>query len=123
MQHRNKGRILGRVSNQRKALLKGLIASLVIHNRITTTEAKAKEMKNFIDQLVNKAKRSNIGGVAQVAVIRMVYRALPSEAAKKMLTTEFINRFSERTSGYARVVKMEARKGDGARMAVIEFVA
>lgn len=57
MHHRNKGRILGRERNQRRALIKGLLASLVLHGRIMTTEAKAKETKNFIDQLVNKAKK------------------------------------------------------------------
>ena len=123
MQHRNKGRILGRVSKQRKALIKGLIASLVLHGHIETTEAKAKETKNFVDQLVNKAKRSRKDGVGQVAVIRMVREALPAEAADKILSEGFVKRFEGRNSGYTRVIKMEARKGDGARRAIIEFVA
>jgi large subunit ribosomal protein L17 len=123
MQHRNKGRILGRISKQRKALIKGLLASLILHGRITTTEAKAKETKNFIDQLVNKAKRAKKEGVAQVGVIRMVREALPADAADKILSDEFVARFEGRMSGYTRVVKMEARKGDGARRAIIEFVA
>lgn len=123
MQHRNKGRILSRVSSQRKALIKGLLASLVLHSRITTTEAKAKETKNFIDQLVNKAKRARIDGVAQIAVIRQVRQVLPADAADKILSEEFVARFQDRNSGYTRVVKMEARKGDGAHRAIIEFVA
>ncbi len=123
MQHRNKGRILGRVRSQRKALIKGLLASLVLHSRIMTTEAKAKETKNFIDQLINKAKRSQQNGVAQVAVIRQVRAALPTDAADVILSESFVARFSGRDSGYTRVIKMEARKGDGAKRAVIELVA
>lgn len=123
MQHRNKGRIFGRESKQRKALIKGLLASLILHGRIETTEAKAKETKNFIDQLVNKAKRAKKDGLAQVSVIRMVRRELPTEAADKILSDEFTARFEGRMSGYTRIMKTEARKGDGARLAVIEFVA
>lgn len=103
--------------------MKGLLASLVLHDRIETTEAKAKETKNFIDQLVNKAKRAKKDGVAQVAVIRQVHQALPTDAATKILSDDFVKRFEGRMSGYTRVVKMEARKGDGARRAIIEFVA
>lgn len=123
MHHRNTGRILSRERNQRKALIKGLLASLVLHNRIITTEAKAKETKNFIDQLVNQAKRLKQGGLLGVSAIRRVRQQLPSDAADKLLSDEFTERFTGRESGYTRVVKLEARKGDGARRAIIEFVA
>lgn len=125
MHHRNKGRILGRERNQRRALIKGLLASLVLHGRIMTTEAKAKETKNFIDQLVNKAKKAKrVDGIGQLAmVVRMVRQRLPKDAADKMLSEEFVSRFSGRESGYTRVIKVEARKGDGARRAIIEFVS
>lgn len=124
MHHRNKGRILGRERNQRRALIKGLLASLVLHGRIMTTEAKAKETKNFIDQLVNKAKKAKqADGVGQLAMVRMVRQRLPKDAADKMLSEEFVSRFSGRESGYTRVIKVEARKGDGAQRAIIEFVS
>ncbi len=123
MHHRNKGRILGRERNQRKALIKGLLASLILHGRIMTTEAKAKETKNFIDQLVNKAKKSKQDDGRQLSMVRMVRERLPKDAADKMLSEEFVSRFSGRESGYTRVIKVEARKGDGARRAIIEFVS
>ncbi len=123
MHHRNKGRILGRERNQRKALIKGLLASLILHGRIMTTEAKAKETKNFIDQLVNKAKKAKQDDGRQLSMVRMVRERLPKDAADKMLSEEFVSRFSGRESGYTRVIKVEARKGDGARRAIIEFVS
>ena len=123
MHHRNKGRILGRERNQRKALIKGLLASLILHGRIMTTEAKAKETKNFIDQLVNKAKKAKQDDGRQLSMVRMVLERLPKDAADKMLSEDFVSRFSGRESGYTRVIKVEARKGDGARRAIIEFVS
>ncbi|MDQ5902415.1 MAG: large subunit ribosomal protein [Patescibacteria group bacterium] len=123
MHHRNKGRILGRERNQRKALIKGLLASLILHGRIMTTEAKAKETKNFIDQLVNKAKKAKQDDGRQLSMVRMVRERLPKDAADKMLSEDFVSRFSGRESGYTRVIKVEARKGDGARRAIIEFVS
>lgn len=123
MHHRNKGRILGRERNQRKALIKGLLASLILHGRIMTTEAKAKETKNFIDQLVNKAKKAKQDDGIQLSMVRMVRERLPKDAADKMLSEDFVSRFSGRESGYTRVIKVEARKGDGARRAIIEFVS
>ncbi len=121
MKHRVAGRTLGRERNQRKALIKTLLGSLVMHERITTTEAKAKEMKNFIDQVVNKAKEARSDEDRQVALLRRLNQDLPTMAAKKILG-DFAERFAGRESGYVRVVKLEPRKTDGARMAIIEFV-
>ena len=121
MQHRRKGRKLGRESGQRKALIKTLLGSLILHERITTTEAKAKEIKNFIDQVVNKAKRSRTDKTKQVALARDLRKRIPLVAAKKLMG-DFSARFEGRGSGYTRVTKLEDRKSDGARMAVIEFV-
>jgi len=114
---------LGRERNQRKALIKGLLASLILHGRIMTTEAKAKETKDFIDQLVNKAKKAKKNDAGSLSMVRMVRQRLPKDAADKMLSEEFVSRFAGRESGYTRVIKVEARKGDGARRAVIEFVS
>jgi large subunit ribosomal protein L17 len=98
-----------------------MLGSLIVHERIETTEAKAKELKGKIDPLVNKAKRAS-DEAKRVSVIRELRRYLPLVAVEKLLTPETISRFSVRGSGYARVVKLEPRKGDGAKMAVIEFV-
>lgn len=89
--------------------------------RITTTEAKAKEIKNFIDQVVNKAKEARGDEERMVSLLRQLNQDLPTMAAKKILS-DFVTRFETRTSGYVRVVKLEPRKTDGARMAIIEFV-
>ncbi len=86
-----------------------------------TTEAKAKEVKNYIDQVINKAKTARNTPERYVAMIREIQKYVPMVATKKLLG-EFGARFEGRTSGYTRVVKLEQRKSDGAKMAVIEFV-
>lgn len=121
MKHRHQGRVLGRVRNQRNALIKTLLGSLVLHEHIMTTEAKAKEIKNYIDQVVNKAKTARTDAVRRIAMIREIQKYIPAIATKKLLG-DFSVRFEGRTSGYTRVTKLEARKSDGAKMAVIEFV-
>lgn len=120
MQHLRKGRKLGRVKNQREALLKTLLGSLVMAEKIGTTEAKAKEMKGMIDKIINKAKKTEIDG-KKTAAIRDLKASLPDNAIKK-LTSGFLDKFSGRASGYARVIKLSPRKSDSARMAIIEFV-
>ncbi len=98
-----------------------MLGSLIVRGRIETTEAKAKELKGNIDQLINKAKRVS-DETRKVAVIRELRKCLPLVAVEKLVSEETLSRFSVRGSGYTRVVKLEARKGDGAKMAVIEFV-
>ncbi|MCW1888789.1 MAG: 50S ribosomal protein L17 [Candidatus Moranbacteria bacterium] len=121
MKHQKKGRIFGRERNQRNALMKTLLGSLIMHEHMATTEAKAKEVKNFIDQLVNKAKVARKDEARKVALIRDLRKHIPLMAVKKLMG-DFTNRFETRQSGYVRVIKTEARKSDSARMAIIEFV-
>lgn len=121
MKHRHSGRVLSRGRNQRRALIKTLLGSLILHERITTTEAKAKEVKNFIDQIVNKAKVGRNDALRRVAIIRELEGMIPKVASKKLLG-DFGARFESRKSGYTRVVKLGERKSDSARMAIIEFV-
>lgn len=121
MQHRRKGRILSRRSGQRRALLKTLLGSLIMREKITTTQAKAKELKNFIDQLINQGKRAHTDAAKRVALMRLLKKKLSSEATTK-ISGEFAKRFESRKSGYTRVLKLERRKSDSAEMAVIEFV-
>lgn len=121
MQHRVKGRILSRKSGQRRALLKTLLGSLIVCEKITTTEAKAKEMQRFIDRLVNEGRHAHNDAGERQVVVRRLKTKLPAMAVTK-LAGEFAERFGTRSSGFTRVMKLGRRKGDGARMAVIEFV-
>ncbi len=117
MKHCKTGRQFGRVRSQRKALLKSLLSSLIIHGRIETTEAKAKESKNAIDKVITKAKRANGVGVE---IVRKVEGQLSKDAINVLVKN--IKKFDSRDSGYARVIKLSPRKSDGARMAIIELV-
>ncbi|MFA6382984.1 MAG: 50S ribosomal protein L17 [Parcubacteria group bacterium] len=124
MQHLRKGRKFGRVKNQREAMLKTLLGSLIMEEKIETSEAKAKEIKGMIDKIVNKAKQTQIdspAGGKKLAAIRDLGNRIPAAAVKKM-TGEFLSKFSGRTSGYTRIIKLSPRQSDSARIAIIEFV-
>lgn len=121
MNHKKVGRKFGRVKKQRESMLNTLLGSLIMHEKITTTEAKAKEAKTLIDRIVNKAKKAAENKDQKVAVIRELNKNLSKEAVKK-LTGDFSKKFDGRSSGYTRVIKLAPRKSDAARMAVIEFV-
>ena len=120
MRHRRKGRELSRTSQQRKALLKTLLGSLIMGEKITTTEARAKEAKSQIDPIISQVKRAKEKG-KKMALARNLSKILPKIAANK-LAGEFANRFSNRQSGYTRIIKIASRKSDSARLAIIEFV-
>lgn len=121
MKHRVKGRILGRVRKQRVALLKTLLGSLVVNEKIITTEAKAKEMKPKMDRLISKARKVETDAAKKAAVIRELRKDLPLVAVKK-LSGEFLGQFGSRRSGFTRIIKLGQRRSDSAKMAVIEFV-
>jgi len=121
MKHKQQGRKLGRVRSQRIALYRSLLGSLVIQEKITTTEAKAKEIKPMMDKLITRAKKTKKDPDTRVAVIRALNNSIPKEATKK-LVGEFLKKFEERQSGYTRITKIGPRKSDSAKMAVIEFV-
>lgn len=91
-----------------------------MREKIITTEAKAKELKSKIDKVINKAKKAKIKGNG-VAIAREFKKLIPEMAIKKIMG-EFLKEFDSRNSGYARVIKIERRKNDGAKMAAIEFV-
>jgi large subunit ribosomal protein L17 len=121
MQHLVKGRKFSRVRKQRKALLKTLLGSLIMKEKITTTEAKAKEVKPLIDKIITKVRRMSADETKKIAIIRDLRKGLPLMAVKK-LSGDFSKKFSERSSGQIRIIKLMPRKSDGAKMAVIEFV-
>lgn len=120
MKHLQKGRKLGRVKNQRTALFRTMLGSLIMKEKIKTTEAKAKEMKAKIDRIINRAKLSK-DEAKVVAIKRDLRTKIPLMAVKK-ITGGFLDKFSDRTSGYTRIIKLAPRKGDAAKIAVIEFV-
>lgn len=120
MQHRNKNKKFHRVKEQRIALFRTMLGSLIMHEKITTTEAKAKELKSRIDKVISKAKKAQDAS-RKVSVIRDLRKDLPVMAVKK-ITGDFLNKFKDQKNGYTRVIKLVPRKSDNARMAVIKFV-
>ena len=115
MRKRKKGKKFGRVKEQRKALLRSLASSLVLHKKIKTTEAKAKELRRFIEPLVTKAKAGDLHKRRQV-------RSYLSDEITKKLFSEIAPLYKDRPGGYTRIIKLTQRMSDGARMAIIEFV-
>ena len=114
--HGYKGRKFGRETDQRRALLKGLATSLVMEERIETTLPKAKELVRYIEKLITKAKRGDL------ANRRMVIAGLSTQTAAFKLVDQIAPQLTGRTSGHVRVERTRLRVGDGAQMAIIEFV-
>jgi large subunit ribosomal protein L17 len=114
--HGYKGRKFGRETDQRRALIKGLATSLVLEEKIETTLPKAKELTRYIEKLITKAKRGDL------ANRRRVIAGLSTQIAAFKLVDQIAPQLSGRTSGHVRVARTRIRVGDGAQMAVIEFV-
>lgn len=114
--HGYKGRKLGRQRDQRQALLKGLATSLVMEESIETTFPKAKELVRYIEKLITKAKKGNL------ANRRAVIAGLSTQVAAVKLVDQIAPQLTGRTSGHVRVERTRLRVGDGAQMAIVEFV-
>ncbi|MFC2574822.1 MAG: 50S ribosomal protein L17 [Candidatus Saccharimonas sp.] len=114
--HGYKGRKLGRERDQRRALLKGLATSLVMEESIETTFPKAKELVRYIEKLITKAKKGNL------ANRRAVIAGLSTQVAAVKLVDQIAPQLTGRTSGHVRVERTRLRVGDGAQMAIVEFV-
>jgi len=115
MRKRKKGRKLSRKKNQRKALLKSLANSLLLKEKIETTEAKAKEISRFVERQISRAKVGNL------ASRRLLSDFFSSQIVKKLID-EIGPRYKERKGGYTRIIKLGRRESDGARTAIIELV-
>jgi len=115
MRKLKKGRKFSRERDQRKALLRNLSAELFMHERIKTTEAKAKELKSYAEKFITKAKKGDLSSR------RHLLRFFSKPIVKK-LVDEIAPRYKERAGGYTRVIKLGPRKSDGAKMALIELV-
>ena len=116
MRHRKTGRKLNRNSPQRNSLKKALAISIIEHESISTTLAKAKEIRGFLEPLVTLAKENT------VANQRLVYSKLRSKEAVAKLFDELGPRYKDRPGGYLRVIKSGLRNGDKAPSAQVEFV-
>ncbi|MFN7119411.1 MAG: 50S ribosomal protein L17 [Saprospiraceae bacterium] len=116
MRHGKKDNHLGRKVGHRRALLKNLAQALIQHKRITTTVAKAKALRVYIEPLVTKAKTNTTHNR------RVVFSYLQNKEAVKELFSAVAEKIGDRPGGYVRVIRTGYRQGDGAEMAMIEFV-
>ncbi len=117
MRHMKSGRKLGRVSEHRRALFRNQLRSLIEHERIITTLPKAKELRPIAERIVTMARDTE-----SVHARRLVGRWLPNRDLIKRLFAEIAPRFATRPGGYTRIVKLGPRRGDGAELAILEFV-
>ncbi len=116
MRHRKRGRQLGRQTKHRWALFRSLVTSLLDHERIETTEAKAKEARVFTDRMITLGKEGTL------AARRRALTFLRSKAVVEKLFADTAARFKDRSGGYTRITKTRRRVGDGAEMVAIELV-
>ena len=116
MRHGKKINHLGRTASHRKAMLSNMAASLILHKRISTTLAKAKELKKFVEPLVTRAKEDSTHNR------RIAFSYLKSKEAIKSLFGEVIEKVGTRPGGYTRIIKTGFRLGDNAEMCIIELV-
>jgi len=116
MRHKVDGRLFGRPANQRKALLRGLVASLLEHERIETTVAKAKEVRKIAEKVIT------LGIKGDLAAKRLALSYVPNRTVVAKLFKEIAPRFSGRNGGYLRIIHSRQRVNDSAPLAVLEFI-
>ena len=116
MRHHRANRKFGREKNQRNALLISLASNLILRGKIRTTEAKAKEVRPFVEKLLTKAR------LGTLASFRLVAARLRSAETAKILAEKIATKFKNRPGGYTRITKLVRRRGDASPMAIIEFV-
>ncbi len=122
MRHNIKGRQLGRDASHRKALFRNLIKELYTHERIVTTEAKARAVRGDAEKLITKAKRNLGEDGNRVHAQRQVVAYLNNKPLATKLFEEIAPRYAERPGGYTRMIKLGKRQGDGAEMVILELV-
>ena len=116
MRHNKKFNHLGRTADHRKAMLANMAISLIMHKRITTTLAKAKALKKFVEPLITRAKNDT------TTSRRVVFRYLQNKYAVKELFGAVAEKVGNRPGGYTRIIKLGTRQGDAAEIAFIELV-
>jgi len=117
MRHRVKGKQLSRTASHRRALLRNMATSLFRHDRVVTTEAKAKELRPYAERLITLARRGDLHAR------RLAERRIRDRETLHRLFSEIGPRFASRPGGYTRILKLGHRKGDGAELARIELLA
>lgn len=117
MRHRKSGRKLGRVSSHRKAMLKNMTASLLKHERVITTDAKAKELRSVAERIITLGKRGSLHARRQaLSFVR------DREITKKVFE-ELSVRYTKRNGGYTRIIKVGYRDGDNAPLSLVELIS
>ncbi len=115
MKHLKKGRVFGRTTKQRSALIRGLSESLIEHEKLTTTEAKAKSLRPVVEKIITKGKKKDL------ATTRYLNSFLNKKVVKKV--SDILSpRYRSQPGGYTRITKIGPRKSDGSPMAIIEFI-
>lgn len=138
MRHRKSGRKLGMNQSHRKAMFRNMVTSLLVHQSIQTTEARAKECRRYAERIITIALRAPTAAACDVITdaqaqrharakrvhaIRRAKRWIKDEQAIALLFGDYAERFAARPGGYTRVIKTGFRPGDNAEMAIIELVA
>ncbi|MCF0038877.1 50S ribosomal protein L17 [Dyadobacter fanqingshengii] len=116
MRHGKKGNHLGRTASHRKAMLSNMASSLIIHKRIETTLAKAKELRKYVEPLLTRAKEDSTHNR------RVVFSYLNDKESTKELFGVVSDKIASRPGGYTRIIKLGSRLGDAAETALIELV-
>jgi large subunit ribosomal protein L17 len=115
MRHRRKRNKLTKSKDQRRALLRSLSSSLILREKIITTEATAKKLRPFLEKSISRARKDTL------ANRRLLLRDFPLKIVNKLIK-ELGPRYKNRPGGYSRIVKISPRKTDSARMVIIEFI-
>lgn len=116
MRHKKTTKILGRKKAPREMMLRNLASSVIMYEKVETTEIKAKTIKSTVEKLITIAKKGDL------AARRKLIEFLPQKLAIKKLMDVLNKRYKERQGGYLRIVKLGTRKGDGAKIARVELV-
>ncbi|MCU0340207.1 MAG: 50S ribosomal protein L17 [Spirosomaceae bacterium] len=116
MRHGKKDNHLGRTASHRSAMLSNMASSLILHKRIETTLAKAKELKKYVEPLLTRSKEDNTHNR------RIIFSYLPNKEVIKELFSTVSDKIADRPGGYTRIIKLGSRQGDAAEVCVIELV-
>jgi len=127
MRHRVAGRQLSRNSPHREAMFRNMVTSLMVHGRIQTTEAKAKELRRYAEKVITLGKKGASVSDAKakakrIHLLRQARHWVRDEEALNRVFTEYAERYKGRAGGYTRILKLGFRPGDNAAMALIELV-